>query len=290
LNNFGEVKEFVNLKNYNTYKIGGKARYVIKPYSIDDLKDLINYLKNNNVKYFILGKGSNVISPDEDYEGTIIILDYLNEIKVNGTNVEVSSGCILSKFINDIVNLGLGGLENLYGIPGTVGGAIYGNVGCYGSVISEYLESVTYLEDNEIKTLNKNECDFKYRSSLFKNNKNKIILKASFKLFKSNREDMLKRIKENMLKRKNSQPLEYPNAGSVFRNPENVAAGKLIEDIGLKKYNVNDAYISEKHANFIINKGNAKSEDIIKLIEFVREKIKENYEIELILEQEIVKY
>ena len=290
MDNFCEVIENVDLKNYNTYKIGGKARYILKPYSINDLKELINYLKDNDIKFFILGKGSNVILSDEDFNGAIILLDNINNILVNDVKVDVYSGCVLTKFVNHIINLGLGGLENLYGIPGTIGGAIYGNVGCYGSVISDYLESVTYLEDNEIKTICKNECNFMYRSSIFKNDKNKIILNATFKLFKSNKDELLKKIKENMSKRINSQPLEFPNAGSVFRNPSNVAAGKLIEDLGLKNYNINDAYVSEKHANFIVNKGNAKSEDIINLIKYIKKEVKNTYDIELILEQEIVKY
>jgi len=287
---YGEVLENVDLKKYNTYKIGGIAKYIVKPYNIECLINLINYLKVNNIKYFVLGRGSNVILPDEDYNGVIILLDNLKKIEIKDNIVVSEAGINLSELINNVINNNLGGLENLLGIPGTLGGGIIGNVGCYGSVISDNLISVTYLQNGEIKTINKDECNFSYRNSLFKENKDMIVLSAKFLLKNSNKDEMLKKVKENMIKRNTSQPLEFPNAGSVFRNPENVAAGKLIEDLGLKNYNVNDAYISEKHANFIINKGNAKSEDIKELIRIVKDKVKEEYGIELILEQEIVQY
>jgi len=287
---YGEVLENVDLKNYNTYRIGGKARFIIKPYNIKCLIKLLKYLKEKNIKCFVLGKGSNVIIPDKDYNGTVILLDNLKEIKINGNIVEVESGVILTKFINSLINNNLGGLENLYGIPGTLGGAIHGNAGCYGSTISDFLISVTYLENEKVKTLQKDKCEFLYRDSIFKHDRNKIILSAQFKLINKDKNEMKITVKENLIKRKNSQPLEFHNAGSVFRNPTNNSAGKLIDEIGLKGYSVNDAEVSIKHANFIINRGNATSEDIKELIYLIKEKIKDNYDIDLILEQEIVKY
>lgn len=287
---YGVVLENVSLRDFNTYKIGGIARYIVKPNSIENLIKLIGYLDEENIKYIVLGKGSNVILPDEDFEGVIILLDDLNKVNIIDNIVEAEVGISLSAFIMSIINIELGGLENLCGIPGTLGGAIVGNAGCYGSQISDYLVDVTYLENGIVKTITKEECKFSYRDSIFKRDKNKIILSCKFRLIKSNKDLMLESVKEHALKRKNSQPLEYPNAGSVFRNPENMAAGKLIEDLGLKGYHVNGAYVSDKHANFIVNKDNAKSEDIIELIDIIRKKVKEKYDIELVLEQEIVKY
>ena len=287
---FGIVLENVNLKDYNTYKIGGIAKYIVKPNKVEDLINLIDYLKKENIDFLVIGKGSNIILPDEDFDGVLILLDNLNKYVIKDNVVEVEAGIGLGTFIINLVNNSLGGLENLCGIPGTLGGAIVGNAGCYGSLISDYLVSVTYLENGTIKTISKNDCNFSYRDSIFKRDKNKIILSCKFELNKSNKEDMLEVIKENTLKRKNSQPLEYPNAGSVFRNPEGVAAGKLIEDLGLKNYNINGAYVSNKHANFIINKDNAESKDIVTLIEFIQEKVEKEYGIKLILEQEIIKY
>ena len=287
---FGIVLENVSLKDYNTYKIGGIAKYIVKPSSVDNLINLIDYLKKENIDFLVIGKGSNIILPDEDFDGVLILLDNLNKYVIKDNVVEVEAGIGLGTFIINLVNNSLGGLENLCGIPGTLGGAIVGNAGCYGSLISDCLVSVTYLENGTIKTISKNDCNFSYRDSIFKRDKNKIILSCKFELNKSNKEDMLEVIKENTLKRKNSQPLEYPNAGSVFRNPEGVAAGKLIEDLGLKDYNINGAYVSNKHANFIINKANAESKDIVTLIEFIQEKVGKEYGIKLILEQEIIKY
>lgn len=287
---YGNVEYNISLVNFNTYKIGGKAKCVIKPFNIDKLKELIIYLKENNANYFVLGKGSNVILPDEDYEGVVILLDNINNISIKENIVEAEAGIVLSVLINQLINNNLGGLENLLGIPGTLGGAIVGNAGCYSSLISDHLIEVKYLEKNEIKIIKKEDCDFEYRNSIFKKDKEKIIISAKFKLPNSNKEEMLEKVKKNMLKRNESQPLEYPNAGSVFRNPINISAGKIIEELELKNYNVNGAFISSKHANFIINKDNATSEDIKKLIEIVKNKVKEEYKIELILEQEIIKY
>ena len=287
---FGEVLINVNLKKYNTYKIGANAKYLVKPFNIKSLIKLIDFLNNNNIKYLVLGGGSNVILPDEDYNGCIILLSNINNIDIQNRKVTVGSGINLNTFINTIVDNNLSGLESLYGIPGTVGGAVKGNAGCHGSEISDYLIKVVYLEDGLVKKLDKEECMFSYRNSIFKNDKNKIILEATFELKNGNSNQMKNIIKENMKKRLISQPLEYPNAGSVFKNPNGFSAGKLIEDACLKGYNIGGAYISEKHANFIINKSNAKSCDIINLINYIKKFIKDKYNIDLELEQEIIKY
>lgn len=290
MNLYGEVLENVSLKNYNTYKIGGKTRYLVKPYNIDSLIKLLDYIKNNNLKYMIIGNGSNIILSDSDYDGVVILLSKLNEIKIDKNLVNAFCGVSLTYFVNELVKNNLGNLESLSGIPGTLGGAIVNNAGCYGQTISDKLDSVTYLENGKIKTINKKECNFSYRDSIFKQNKNYIILSAKFKLDYKNKEEMLNTIKENMIKRNTSQPLNYPNAGSVFRNPTGYSAGKLIEDAGLKNYHINGAYVSDKHANFIINKDNASSKDIIELIEYIKNEISKKYNIKLKLEQEIIKY
>ena len=242
------------------------------------------------MKYIIIGNGSNIILPDSDYDGVVILLSKLNETKINENTVNAFCGVSLTYFVNELVKNNLGGLESLSGIPGTLGGAIFNNAGCYGQTISDKLDNVTYLENGEIKTINKEECNFSYRDSMFKQNKNFIILSAKFKLDYKKKEEMLNNIKENMIKRNTSQPLNYPNAGSVFRNPTGYSAGKLIEDAGLKNYHINGAYVSDKHANFIINKDNASSADIIELIEYIQKEISEKYNIKLKLEQEIIKY
>lgn len=290
MNNYGELLENESLKKYNTYKIGGISKYIIKPYDIDNLKKLLKYLKENNIKYIVLGKGSNIILPDEDYNGVIILLDKISNIEIEDNIVTSYAGVTLNKLITDTINNNLCGFENLYGIPGTLGGAIIGNAGCNGSTISDNLISVTYLENNELKEISKEDCDFKYRNSMFKGDKNKIVISAKFKLNTGNKEELMSIIKEKLIKRKNSQPLEYPNAGSVFKNPTNDYAGRLIESVGLKGFNIGGAFISDKHANFIINKNNATKKDIVDLINLIQDKVEKNYNIKLELEQEIIKF
>jgi len=287
---FGEVLYDEDLKKYNTYKIGGKCKYVIKPFDINSLIELIKYLKDEGIKYIVLGKGSNVILPDENYDGAIILLEKINKIMFNNNTVEVEAGCTLNSFIEQVIKHNMKGVEKFYGIPGTVGGAVLQNAGCFGSTICDNILSVTYLENNKLYEVKKIDCLFDYRSSIFKIDKNKIIVKCKFILSAGNPQEMRKTIKEHMQKRIDTQPLEYPNAGSVFRNPIGYYAGKIIEDNNLKNYNINDAYVSLKHANFIINKGNATSKDICELIKYIQDKVYINDKIELELEQEIIKY
>lgn len=290
MKNYGELLENEPLKKYNTYKIGGKAKYLIKPYNISSLKKLLEYLNSKKIKYLLIGKGSNIILPDEDYDGVVILLDKLNRIEIKDNLAIVEAGAILNNFINECINNSLGGLENLYGIPGTVGGAIVGNAGCNKSEISDNLIEITYLKNDNIITKSKKDCSFEYRNSEFKNKKDIIILSAKFLLEYKDKECMKKTIKNNLTKRKESQPLEYPNAGSVFKNPTNNSAGKLIDNAGLKNYNIGGAFVSDKHANFIINKNNATSKDILSLIKYIEKEISEKENINLELEQIVIKY
>lgn len=277
-----------NLKKYNTYKLDCSCKVIIFPSTIDELKESLNIIKKNKSKWFILGNGSNIILP-KYYDGVIIKLDNLNKRVINDDNIYVESGYMLNKLAIELSNKGFTGIEWATGIPGTIGGAIYGNAGAYKSSMSEILVDVTLLDNENIITLKNEELEFNYRDSLLKHRKNLIVLSCNIKLEKGNTEEIKKTIEERTLKRIETQPLEYPNCGSVFRNPEGMAAGKLIDDLGLKGYTEGGAKISEKHANFIINYDNATSEDIIKLIELIKDKIKKNYNIDLVLEQEIIK-
>lgn len=289
LNKFGEVIENANLTNYNTYGINTSTKYLIKPKSIDELKNLIDYLNNENIKYFILGGGSNLILPDNKFDGAIITLENLNNIKFDKNKVEVEAGINLNKFIMECINNSLGGLENLALIPGTLGGALYGNAGVKEHTIYDYLDSIIVLRNNEIVTLQKEDINYSYRYTIFKEN-NDIILGATFKLYKDDPDKMKGIVKENRIKRLNSQPLEYKNAGSVFKNPEGDYAGRMIESLGLKGYTIGGAQVSIKHANFIVNVGNATSKDIKNLIKYIQEKVYEEYKVKLELEQIIVEW
>jgi len=224
------------------------------------------------------------------YNGVMIKLDNLNSIIYKDNLVTAEAGCSLIKLSLDTIEKGLTGMEFSTGIPGCVGASVAMNAGAYNSDISQILKEVTILTpNNEIKIMNKNELQFEYRDSFIKKNKDYIILSATFNLEKGNIEEMKKIVEDRKKKRILSQPLELPNAGSVFRNPQNNYAGTLIENANLKGYNINGAEVSTKHANFIVNKGGAKGKDIISLIEKIQKEIKEKNNVELKLEQIIVK-
>lgn len=285
------IKENESLKLHTTYKVGGVAKYYISPESIDELIKLVKYLKENNIKYMILGNGSNTIFSSKTYDGVVINLSNLNKMEINGNKIFVEAGYQLIKLALDAMNNSLSGLEFASGIPANVGGAIFMNAGAYKSEIANIITDVTFLdEDLNIKTLNKDELDFSYRHSIFQE-KDYIIISANLELEYGDKEEIKEVINTRKERRMETQPLEYPSAGSVFRNPaEDIYAGKLIEDLGLKGYSIGDAKISEKHANFIINNGNATGEDIKDLIDLVKTKVKEKYNIDLIVEQRFVNF
>lgn len=288
IESFGKTLENQNIKDYTTYKLSGKIRKVVYPNNIEELKRLIKYLNEKQVKHKILGNGSNVIFKG-DYDGVIIKLDRLNSLIINDNIVTVGAGYNIMKLALKTANLGLSGLEFAAGIPGTIGGAIYMNAGAYNSSMSEIVLEIEVLDENQnLLTLTNEDLKFGYRESILKH-KNYICITAKLQLKKAKPEELLKQIKERKQKRLETQPLEFPSAGSIFRNPEGTFAGKLIEDLGLKGMRIGDAMISEKHANFIVNVGNANGEDIEKLIMLVKEKVKKQYNIELKYEQEIIR-
>lgn len=289
LSEFGEVFENANLENYNTYRIKTYADYLVKPRNAENVQKLIQYLENNNIKYYVLGGGSNIILPDTKFNGVIISLEDLKTVEIDKTKVRVDAGINLGALALLCIKNSLKGFEYLAGIPGSLGGALYGNAGVSNHTIYDYLESITILKDNELITLKKEDITYSYRDTCFKH-MNVIILSATFNLYYDDEEKLMEIVKENRMKRLNSQPLEYPNAGSVFKNPKNDYAGRLIESLGLKGYTINGAKVSEKHANFIVNTGNAKGEDIKALIKYIQDEVFKAYKIELELEQIIVKW
>lgn len=284
-----EYYEDVSLKKYNTYKIDAKAKYLVFPKDSVELISLISYLKDNNCKFLVLGNGSNVIFNFEYYDGVIIRLDRFNSISINDNVIEVGAGYSLIKLANEVALLGLSGLEFASGIPGCVGASVAMNAGAYNHSLAEVVESVIVLTpDNEIITMNNEELEFNYRESFLKHNKDYIILSCKIILSHGNKEEILELISNRRIRRMESQPLNYPSAGSVFRNPEGNYAGKLIEDCGFKGYKLGGAMVSLKHANFIINYDGATGRDIVLLINKIKNSVKEKYDIDLILEQIII--
>ena len=291
LRELAEVEEHATLKHLNTYHIGGTTKLLISPNSITDLINVIKILKEENIKYYILGNGSNVILNDREYDGAVIRLNKLCGIEIHPElqMAYAEAGAMLPKLVTDSVNKSLTGLEFAAGIPGTVGGSIYGNAGAYNACILDYVKSVTVLDENlEIKTIEHEDIEYSYRTSMFKEQKKYIILGAKFFLKEGEKQNSLDIIEDRRNRRIASQPLEYPSAGSVFRNPEGDFAGRLIESCNLKGYKIGGAEVSEKHANFIINKGTATSQDVYKLINYVHNVVLEKTNVDLLIEQEFI--
>ena len=289
---YGTVKDNVSLRDYNTYKINGSARFLVCPNNEEDLINLVKYLQSEKVSYMVLGNGSNIIIPDDYYDGVIIKLDNLNQINITKTTVYAEAGIMMPVLSKKTINNNLSGLEWAAGIPGTLGGSIVGNAGAYKECIFDYILKVRLLDENlNIKEVTKDELKYSYRYSSFKDNKNLIIIGAYLKLANGSKEESIEIVNKRMKKRLETQPLDYPSAGSVFRNPENDFAGRIIEeDLNLKGKTIGGAKVSEKHANFIINYNNATSMDIKKLIDLIKKEAKEKDNIDFIVEQEIIEW
>ncbi len=285
----GNVIESANLKKYTTYHAGGIATAIVTPDDEYSLIKLIQFLKDNNIKYKILGRGSNLIFKNETYDGVLIKLDKFDNIDIDGVEITAGAGVPLIKLATRVSRMGYTGLEFATGIPGSVGGAVYMNAGAYKSDIGYVLKSAKVITpDLKIKELTNYDLDFHYRTSFLQKNPGYICISATFILSKGNADEIMQLIEDRRKRRLESQPLEYPSAGSVFRNPEGDYAGRLIEEIGFKGKKIGGAMVSEKHANFIINYDNATGEDIVELIETIKKEIKEKYNIDLKVEQEIV--
>ena len=281
------IIENASLKNLNTYKIESKAKYLIKIETLQELIDLLKYLRENKIKYFMLGAGSNIVI-DDYFDGAVIKLEGLNKISVRQTEITCESGAMMGALSCTSMNHSLTGLEWAINIPGTVGGSIVGNAGAYNKEMFDNLRSIKVLDENlEVKTILKEQIKHSYRHTDLKD-KPWIVIEATFELEKGNKEKSLELVRERKERRMKTQPLDMPSAGSVFRNPENDHAGRLIEACGLKGKKIGGAMVSEKHANFIVNTGNATSNDIKNLIELVHTQVKHDFNIDLVLEQEII--
>ena len=287
--NVGDVIENVDLSRYTTYKIKAVGKVLVIPKDIDCLKKLISYIRNNNVKYKVIGNGSNLIFTGSFYDGILIKLDCFNSINIDGDVIEVGAGYSLIKLALKACGMGLSGFEFACGIPGSVGGSIYMNAGAYNCSISDVLESALVLTPSlDIVTFSNSDFKFQYRSSFFQDNPGYICLSARFRLVKGNKDEIMDLINDRRMRRIKTQPLEYPSAGSVFRNPIGDYAGRLIEEIGYKGKTCGGAQVSSKHANLIVNIGGATGSDVKNLICDIKEKVKEKYNIDLKVEQEFV--
>ena len=282
---FKNLKMNVSLANYVTMRVGGNAHFFVEPQKISELIKIVKYCIKQKINYFILGNGSNVIFSDRGFDGIVICTKKLNKIYVKKNIVKVECGTNLYMLNKFLINNALSGMEFTYGIPGTVGGAVCMNAGAYGFEMKDIIQKVMYFDGKKIKTKNIANLDFSYRNSYFKKN-NFIVLKVWLKLNKKNILDVQNLCMQNFKKRQISQPLEFANSGSIFKKVNGISAGKIIDDLGLKGKKCGGAQVSTLHANFIINKNNATSQDVKNLIDEIKKEVKEKAGISL--EEEVI--
>ncbi|WP_045515377.1 UDP-N-acetylmuramate dehydrogenase [Neobacillus niacini] len=288
--NIGKVKRNELLSQHTTMKIGGPADIFIEPSSLENIQKVMTFIKERQIPWRAIGRGSNLLVSDKGIEGVVIKLGSgLDHLSINESTITVGGGHSLVSLSTLISKKGLSGLEFASGIPGSVGGAVYMNAGAHGSDISKILTKAHILfEDGAIEWLSKDEMEFTYRTSVLQKKRPGIVLEAEFQLIKGDRTAIVSQMQKNKDYRKETQPWNFPCAGSIFRNPLPNYAGKLIEDAGLKGFQIGGAKISDMHGNFIVNAGNATAKDVLDLIQYIKDKILNLYGIKIETEVEII--
>lgn len=281
-----EFKRFYNLKLKSSIKIGGACNTAVFPKSIYELISVLEFITENKLEFKLLGNMTNVLPRDDFYKGIIVFTSEINKYYVAENKACIECGALLSRVLRTLSNQNLGGCEELYGIPGSLGGILYSNAGAYGKSISDIFVSarVYSLTDYKICELSKSDFSFSYRHSVLKD-RHFVLLDAVLQFEKSYKDIILERMSYYINRRKSEQPFGKPSLGSIFKRKDGVFISKLIDNLGLKGYSIGDAEISKKHAGFIINSGNAKASDVKKLIELIKSKLYASYGV--IPEEEI---
>ena len=276
------------LARHTSYRVGGPADLYVEPSSKKDLQNLIRWVRAHKMPLFVLGKGTNLLVSDAGVRGVVVSLKRCcRQWEVEGTRIRVGAGWLLTKMLEKLADLGLSGYEAIYGIPGTVGGALYMNAGAFGTEISDHLVTVELMDkEGRIFSLKKEELNFGYRRGIV--NRDWIILSGLFELEKEEPEAIRQKMREIWERRRAKQPVTRASAGSVFKRPPGHYAGALVQGAGLKGFRRGHVLVSRKHANFIVNAGGATAAEIRELMELVRKKVKQKYGVELELENELV--
>ena len=298
-----DIQKEVLLAKYTTFRIGGPAKYFVEVRNQEELEDALRFGKDNKLDFFVLGGGSNVLVSDKGYAG-LVIKNKMCCVAIDGEKLEIDSGVFLAKVVRDAIDHNLSGMEWTTGIPGTFGGAVRGNAGAYGGEIKDAIESVKVLdtEKMEMITFQKEECDFRYRHSMFKLNPKLVIVSAILKLQKGNKDEIQKKSQEIITGRIKKLPQGAPSAGSFFINPvvkneqlrkefeaekgvkskeSKLPAGWLIEKVDLKGKKVGGAVVNEMQANYILNAGNATAEDVVILSSLIKQKVRVQLGVQL---------
>ena len=277
------------MSRHTTFRTGGQADIYIEPSGVEELKQVLDICREENVAYTIIGNGSNLLVGDGGYRGVLISFGKpFAQVTIEGAQVRTGAGALLSAVAKQVLNASLTGFEFAAGIPGTIGGAVVMNAGAYGGELCQVLREATVLTpEGEVKTLPAEELELGYRTSCVQK-KGYIVLEAVLQLQPGNADDIRAVMDDLASKRREKQPLEYPSAGSTFKRPEGHFAGRLIQDAGLRGFRVGGAQVSEKHCGFVINRDHATSADILSLCRQVQEKVKAQSGVELELEVKLL--
>lgn len=278
------------LSEYITFRFGGPCRALISVNGTRSVAELIRFLHGNNIKYGIIGRGSNIIVPDEGFDGVVLLLggDFA-QIETSGSIIKCQAGALLAAACVHAQQNALTGMENLFGIPGTVGGALYMNAGAYDSEMSDIVVSAEYIDaDGELHSINNEDMELSYRHSIF-SDISAVITSVTMRLSDGNSNEIRAAMSECMSKRSSKQPLEYPSAGSIFKRPKGSYASLLVEQCGLKGMSCGGAMVSEKHSGFVINKGYATCSDVLELCGKIKDIVFEKTGYKLELEPVILK-
>lgn len=276
------------LSRYTSFRIGGPADCMLFPKDVEDLKAVLRLASKEKIPYVILGGGNNTLVRDGGIRGIVLNLEEtLQDLLAEGEEVKAGAGVRLSRLLALCSKLGLSGLEPLTGVPGTVGGAVWGNAGAFGGTISDRLTRLRVVtRDGQELTLERENLDFSYRRSSLP--EGSVVVEAAFTLARGDPQEIRRKIAQLLIQRNRSQPVELRSAGSVFKNPPGDYAGRLVEEVGLKGYRIGDAQVSPKHGNFIVNLGRATAKDVLALVQLVKDRVREKKGVELDLEIRVV--
>ncbi|HBT18548.1 MAG TPA: UDP-N-acetylmuramate dehydrogenase [Clostridiaceae bacterium] len=276
------------MKNHTWFEIGGRADVLVMPDSVDKLVKIMNYISTQQIPTFLIGNGSNLLVKDGGIRGIVIKTDRISGIHVRGSEITVECGALLEDISTRAYEEGLTGFEFACGIPGTLGGAVFMNAGAYDGEMSFVLKEVRVITPElQVMTVKKEDLELGYRTSVIKT-KNYVVLDAVLSLEKGSKEEIKEKIEDLTKRREDRQPLEFPSAGSTFKRPTGHYAGKLIQDAGLKGYQVGGAQVSEKHSGFVINKDHAEARDVLNLISYIQSTVMDKFNVELCTEVLIV--
>lgn len=285
----GDVFENELLSKHTWYQIGGTCDYYCVPCDVEELKKLMDYCERNQRPYFIHGKGSNLLISDNGIKGFVIDLSKAcSLIKIDELSVQAGAGYYMPKLVLECEKAGLGGIEMFAGIPGSVGGAIKMNAGCHGREMFDVLTEVTIMQHGRIEFLPKERIEFGYRHVKTFDDPSRIILSGTMRMERADTNKLAERRKEFMKKRQQTQPINLPSSGSVFKNPLNDHAARLIDQCTLKGFRIGHASVSDKHANFIVNEGGAKASDVLEVMKHVKHTVFEKFGVVLELEVKLV--